>query len=284
MFTLQEQRVKQIKVVRASLGCCSTGVTCKACYDKGLGAEGDGVDTKAIQKEYGGQSTAAQPVMMGVKLAATVALLAIPVVGWAAALLLNVPIVGDTIMKPLMGPIAKMFKKATHMESCMKWWTESNIRGMASGLAPYAVSSEIKREYRAQRSRDMVDNTSDRQNNIANIFTRLVRENPDIMAMQCATMPQGRGETGMTEADAIKVAGYWDQLKEAARQEEYQNFVGVLGVVVEQKAAVVQESRSIATTFKLPTGVTSITKGGALVLMPGVSTNRIINYGVAQRK
>lgn len=283
MFTVQEQKLQRRIRRVSSLGCCSTGVPCKACYESSLGAE-EGIDSKAIQKEYGGQSKAAQPVMMGVKLAATVALMFIPVVGWAAALLINVPVVGDAIMGPIMGPIAKMMKKATHMESCMKWWTDSNIRSMASGLTPYPIGADIKREYRAQHAREMVDNTGDRQNNIASIFVRIVRRNSDIMAMQCATMPQGRGETGMTEADAAKVAGYWDQIKEAARQEEYQNLVGSIGVTVAQKVAAVQESRSVATTFQLPTGVTSITKGGALVLIPGVSMNKIINYGVAQRK
>lgn len=266
---------------------------CDRCVpnDRGLGEDAPlavSIDSKAIQKEYGGQSDAAGPALMGIKLVATVALMFIPVVGWAAALLLNVPVVGDAIMKPILGPIAKMFKKATHMESCMKWWTDSNIRSMASGLEPYPISQEIKQEYRLQHAKELVDSYSDRKNNIINNFVKYVRQNPDIMSMQCATMPQGRKETHMTEADAAKVVVYWSQIKEASRQQEYQDFVGAVGAILSQKVAAVASSRQagLVTTatggkgFQLPEGVMSISKGGALILDVNKSTNKVIDYSV----
>jgi len=100
------------------------------------------------------------------------------------------------------------------------------------------------------------------------------------------TQPKVQEETGQ-RISASEVEPYFEQLKEQARQKEYQDTVNTIGRilssyqrVVERKAEVVQKTRETATLFKLPEGVTSITKGGALVLTPGVSTNLVINRGV----
>jgi hypothetical protein len=251
------------------------GVLQKPCRVCGEGLGDDTIDAKAIQKEYGGMSKEAPTVGMGIKLAATVALMFIPVVGWAAAIAINLPVIGDAVMGPIMKPIMGMMKKATHMESCMKWWTDSNIRGMMVGITPYPISDEIKREYQIEHTSVMPVNESGRWDTIANIFVRLLRENPSLMEAQCATMPQGIVETQTTLSPAL-VASYFSQLKEQARQEEYYKIVGNIGVTVQQKTTAVQETRQVASVFQLPTGVVNIDKG-ALVLAPGgASSNRVI--------
>jgi hypothetical protein len=263
---------------------------CKGCGENvvngyGLGQE---PDVKAITKEYGGGKETGGQAAMAVKMAVTVALMFVPVVGWIAAAAINLPVIGgvaDKILKPITGPIAKMFKKATHMESCMKWWTDSNIRSMMAGISPYPITEDVKREYQLQHARPLVYNEGGRWNNMASIFVSKIRANPDIMQFQCATMPQGRAETKMTEADAVTAQQYLAQLKEAARQEEYFNIAGNAGSVVEQKSVAVQQTREAglvtgSKAFQLPEGVTSISKGGALVLGPGKSTNLILDYGL----
>lgn len=144
------------------------------------------------------------------------------------------PMFGFKFIGKLIDKIG-IFKKATHMESCMNWWSDSNIRGMASGLAPYPFVFEeymmkefpqFLRQYQIKQADgtwasvgvESLLNTSNRQSRIATIFTRIVRENPDIMKLQCASMPQGRAETGYVGEGAEK---YFEQIKEVARQEEY---------------------------------------------------------------
>jgi hypothetical protein len=123
-----------------------------------------------------------------------------------------------------------MFAKATHMESCMKYWTDSNIRNMVTGIAPLPfdlgqVFPLESREYYAEHARDVSTNPvvnnllniSARQSKIADYFVQIVRSNSDIMQMQCMSMPQGRAETGYSGPDP---APYWDQFKESAKQQE----------------------------------------------------------------
>jgi hypothetical protein len=270
MHIVQSQQRK----MQSDCGMCRK----KVVNDRGLGEEAPllpELSRQETQKQYGGQSEAAPMAAMGIKLVATVALMFIPVVGWAAALLINVPVVGDAILSPIMGPIMKMMKKATHMESCMNWWTDSNIKSMIAGMAPYPIGVEVRREYKLQRGQDMSVIEGARWENMASKYVRLVRANPSLMEAQCASMPQGRGETGMTEADAITVGKYFTQLKLQAQYEEYMEIAGSYAKTAGQKIGVTQELRKAATMFQLPTGVMSIDKG-ALVLMPGVSSNKVI--------
>lgn len=260
---------------------------CRVCGE-GLG-EGE-IDVKAIQKAYGGQRKEAPMVGMGVKLAVTVALMFIPVVGWAAALLINVPVVGDAIMGPIMKPLMGMMKKATHMESCMKWWTDSNIASMIAGTPLLPIGSELSREYEIQHAKpmSMVASFSEsaRRASMTRIFIGYVRANPDIMQYECATMSQGRAETGMTEVDYRKAQEYWGQMKEGARQKEYYDLVGSLAAIVAQKTGITQQTRQTGLVtgpgaFQLPAGVLSINRG-AVVLAPGTSSNLVIDYGVSK--
>lgn len=276
---------------------------CRVCGE-GLG-EGE-PNVKAIQKEYHGGYT--KEAEMGAKLIITVALFMIPVVGWAAALVLNVPVVGDAIWKfgmkhdPILKAFIGAFKKATHMEDCMKWWTDSNIRGMSAGIVPYPIDinafiqkySDAIHEYRLQRAQEIdikglvVSSLSGRSSKIGNIFVKLVQNSKEFMEFYCASMPQSRAKTGMTEADYTKANEYLGHLKEQAKQEEYtstlqeieQKIVSVLAPyikIVTQKTGVIQQTRQAASVFQLPAGVLAIDRG-ALVLTPGTSSNLVIDY------
>jgi hypothetical protein len=238
-------------------------------------------DAKAIQAEYGGMSKEAPTVGMGIKLAATVALMFIPVVGWAAAIAINLPVIGDAVMGPIMKPIMGMMKKATHMESCMKWWSDSNIRGMMAGMSPYPISAEVRHEYLLQRGKEMVVNESGRWENMASKFVRSVRANPNLMEAQCVSMPQGKAEMP-NDINPALVASYFSQLKEQARNDEYMEIAGGYAITAGQKVAAVQETRQAASMFQLPTGVVGV-KHGALVLDPKISTNKVITMFTNQR-
>lgn len=133
-----------------------------------------------------------------------------------------------------------MFKKATHMGDCMKWWSDSNIRGMIAGVDPYSFIFEeymkkefpqFVRQYQMMQASgewgsvgiDSLLNVNNRRNKIQSLFVTLVRQNPDIMTLQCAV--QERNETGYTGHTQAQVQEYWSVLKEYARQQEYQSVV-----------------------------------------------------------
>jgi hypothetical protein len=231
---------------------------------------------------------------------------AVPVVGqilgpmnqmmdMATGLVLKIPVVGKIF--------GGLFKKATHYGDCMKWWVgasgDSNIRGMVRGISPYPVDvasnfPDESREYQLQHASSVMSDSnvqsilgaSSRMYNIGTYFLRALRENPDLMDMSCMSQPNVQAETGQA-VSASEVDGYMGQLKEQARQQEYQdvllkvkNVLGMYRRSVERKAAVVQQTRQAATAFQLPTGVTSISKGGSLILTPGTSSNLVINRGV----
>jgi hypothetical protein len=286
MFTLQEQQAQKIRVRRSS--CCDgVQVPCSPCAENmGLGAN----DQEEIQKliapgEYAAISKNQETAITTIKLAASLALTMIPVVGWAAALLINIPVVGDKIFKfgmkndPILKTIVGAFKKVTPMENCMNAWKypeEKNrfIRNMSP--SPLPISQEVRNEYRLQRARDLVVNESDRKEKIVSIFNRLVNENPDILKYECATRSEVQGQTGTTSADRMQVNAFWDQLRTTAKNEELYKLIGVTGITVEQKKQVIAETRKLSSEFGLPTGVTSITKGGVLMLDPTVNSNRVL--------
>jgi len=154
------------------------------------------------------------------------------------------------VAAPLQKIFSGFFKKATHMGDCMKWFNnENNIRGMSGGAQPYPIEQlfsfedymmknfpQFLRQYQILRAggqwasvgvdaylnsvRSQINDMSVRRQKIQNIFVRLVRENSQIMELQCAV--QHSGESGYTGHTQAQVNEIWDSLKEAARQEEYQ--------------------------------------------------------------
>lgn len=286
MFTLQEQQA-QSKRVRRSSCCDGIQVPCSPCAESiGLGAN----DKEEIQKliapgEYEAVSKGQETAITTIKLAATVALTMIPVVGWAAALLINIPVVGDKIFKfgmkndPILKTIVKAFKKSTPMKNCMDGWIHPEEKNrVLRGMAPYPlpVTQEVRNEYKLQHARELVVNDSDRAERVISIFMRLVNENPDILKYECATRSEVRAQAGTTAADRAQVDAFWEQLRTAARNEELYKLIGVTAITVEQKKQVTAETRKLSSEFALPTGVTSITKGGVLMLDPSVNSNRVL--------
>lgn len=209
----------------------------------------------------------------------------LPAVFPVLALNMKIPVLGPMLEKIFGG----LFKKATKMESCMKWWSDENIRGMVTGVQPYPIDieqmlPEIATEYRLQHARSI--NTDPRLANILsfgarnakiqNAYLQFVRGNPDIMGLQCAV--QNSDETGLTEVSQAQVNMYWKQLQEAARQQEVYETANELEQAVklyvqriEKRKTEIQESRSrglITGDIKqplLPGGAVAI-KGSTLVL------------------
>lgn len=129
-----------------------------------------------------------------------------------------------------------LFKKATHMGDCMKWWSDSNIKGMASGVEPYSFDfndymmknfPQFLKRYQTMQADgtwanvgvDRLLSSTNRRARVGRIFLRIVRQNPDVMTLQCAV--RERAETGYTGYTQSQVDDIWGQIKEAARQEEY---------------------------------------------------------------
>jgi hypothetical protein len=289
MFTLQEQQAqkKRVQRVRRSSCCDGVRVLCSPCEEnKGLGASDQEEMKKAIAPgEYATVSKGQQDAIMAAKLAASVALTMIPVVGWAAALLINIPVVGDKIFNfglkydPILKTFVKAFKKVNPLENCMNAWKypeekERFIRGMSP--QPLPITAEVRNQYRLEHARDIIVNPSNRQENVVNIFRRLVNENPDILMYECATRAEVRGMTQTKAEDRQSVDAFWGQLRTAAQNEELYKLIGTTAIRVEQKKAVTVEVQRLSTQFQMPVGVTSITKGGVLVLDPKVNANRVL--------
>lgn len=266
MFIVKSKPSRDV-LGRDSLGGCQT---CKI-TDAGLGDE--------IQQMYGGQSKMGGFAKTGLQ-----------VVFPILALNMKIPVLGPMLEKIFGG----FFKKATKMESCMKWWSDSNIRSMAAGVTPYPINVEemlpdIAREYRLQHTRSInsdpriinILNNTRRVVSIQNTFLEYVRGNPDIMGLQCAV--QNWDETGLTEISQADVNVYWDQLKESARQKEVYDTSTEIERVLKlytERIAIREEqvketrSRGLITEprgFALPEGVTAV-KSGALVLKAGIQS------------
>jgi len=143
-----------------------------------------------------------------------------------------------------------LFKKATHMGDCMKWFNNTdNIKGMSAWVQPYPIEQvfsfeeymmknfpQFLRQYQIMQAGGQwasvgvdsylksvssgISNMSVRRQKIQDIFLRLVQENSQIKELQCAV--QHSGESGYTGHTKAQVDEIWDSLREAARQEEYQ--------------------------------------------------------------
>jgi hypothetical protein len=218
---------------------------------------------------------------------------------------------GLTLIPGFSKILGGLFKKATHFGDCMKWFNnENNIRGMVAGITPYGIDVEesfpvASREYRLQHADSIAThpgvisalNVGTRQGRIANLFVSALRSNPELMQLQCAVQARSKGEDTGVDMSQNEVGQYWGQLKEGTRQQEYVDTIGMLmnilasyQVVATKKIEVIQKTREAGLVtgsnkaFQLPEGVTSISKGGALVLDPSKNTNLVLDYGVIRKK
>jgi len=142
----------------------------------------------------------------------------------------------------IIGKISHMFsglfKKATHMGDCMKWWNDNNIRGMVGGIQPipfdfysYMMKEfpQFLRQYQIKQADgtwasvgvDSLLNTGNRRNRIASEYVWLVRENPQIMQAVCATQPNVIAQQGSSGISEREVSDMVEQMKEYAKQKEY---------------------------------------------------------------
>ena len=155
-----------------------------------------------------------------------------------------IPIIGPMIGKilsPITGIIGGLFKKATHMGDCMKWWNnENNIRGMASGVQPLPISLDqfysnlYKNMDRAMRQRfderqakgdifgtDSLLNIGMRQRNVVNNFLAQMRANPEIKQMACLSQPNVQRETGQYDITPAYIESIFSQFRQQAQEAEY---------------------------------------------------------------
>lgn len=161
-----------------------------------------------------------------------------------AAFNLQLPIIGDIFGKVFGG----MFKKATKMESCMKWWTYENISSIGpSSIIPIDIEFLLKRapiQYRFAYDiikRDInryVDlSVSGRTRRMKDIFVNLAHEanqQMDLFKVQCAA--QHRDETNAPPELINQVAQVWDSLREEARNREYNETFDKLEQAIERLA------------------------------------------------
>lgn len=228
---------------------------------------------KEIQMQFGSQGG---PINM------------IPVIGPMVTGLINkIPVVGKVF--------GGLFKKATHMESCMKWWTDDNLRTQVGAVIPASsipytyVSDDPKKMAEFQTKAESLMNPAKRQRRLKEIYVRLVRSQPsanDLFYATCASMPQGQRETG-ANINRADIDSAWAALRGAAQQQEYQESVGeVQRLIEEQKQTLITAKRAEGTFFVkkkdektgqevtvaspiMPKGVVGYTKGGAAVIEVG---------------
>jgi len=146
-----------------------------------------------------------------------------------------------------------------------------------------------------------------RQNKMGSIYISQVRSHPEVLEGACAVHAQSKGENMGISFSQSDIDQAFNQLKQVAQQIEYNNTLQEMNNVIEvtasavgsvlspyagrmaQKIGVVQQTRQYGLVagpqaFQLPIGVTGISKGGALVLTPGVSSNLTITMTPTVRR
>lgn len=253
-----------------------------------LGAEDKPLDTSFINlrqsaKEYGSVDSKKQ--MIATTATIWAASSAAGPYGWAVAAV-------ATALQFIPGVskfIGKLFKKATHMEGCMNWWTDSNIMSISGKphniiqLSYYSENSEQMKRFQTK-----IKTPEQRQARVRELFLKVVKSLPDVKTlfqMQCASMPQGQKET-KADIDPNMVAGIWNQLRKIAQDAEYEE---IMAIVNSAKLELVQTKReagllipsvsrntSVMTKPGVPLTFPTYTSGGSLIHNVGPA---IINKG-----
>ncbi len=168
---------------------------------------------KVIRQEFGQMSKVGQAAQI-----------AAGVVFPLHAINMKLPVIGD-VFNSIIGGI---FKKATKMESCMKWWTYSNLYNIGpSDVIPINVDEMMKKlPVQYQFSYDIIKRNlvglfdkAGRLNRARAIFVNLAYANSDIFQAQCVA--QHRDETGAPPEMLAQVGRVWDAMREVAKQQEY---------------------------------------------------------------
>ena len=189
------------------------------------------------ESEFAGKSKAGQFIETGFKAV-------FPVFSMA-----NIPIIGKVF--------SGLFKKATHMESCMKGWGHSGSNFIAFvGGGPTLIPIDINKlvesaGFRYKIAHDVLKNAvislldrGRRQSRANEIFESLARQYNDQMDLfmaTCATDPRGRAETGATAEQAAMVSQVWSSIRNQAAQEEYNETVGKIDDVYSQLVSSMQQ-------------------------------------------
>jgi len=142
----------------------------------------------------------------------------------------------------IIGKISNMFsglfKKATHMGDCMKWWSDSNIKSMVESIQPIPFSFEdymmknfpqFLRQYQIKQADgswasvgvDRLLSIRSRKDTIADIYVGLIRSHSEIIQAECATQPNVIAQQGSSGINRSDVDRAWAEFKEYARQKEY---------------------------------------------------------------
>lgn len=209
---------------------------------------------------------------------------------------------GFSLLPGISSILGGLFKKATHFEDCTHWYElDSSIRDKATRIEPYEIDivnnlPDASREYQLQHAVSIMTNPkivsllnkTRRKNSIINTFVRVVHSTPDLLKMECVVYAQSKGETYGVPTSRMEMDGYWDQIKEAARQKEYVETVTALESIIapyeamaKQKKTAILGTRSMglvsgSDVAQSSTGVVGISKGGALILDPEKASRNLV--------
>ena len=208
---------------KSTLGCTSC---------TGLGA--GGINPQVIMGPYAstvmnviGKGTNEEKAKMATETLLTFGLTQIPILG---------PMIGK-ILSPFTNIIGGMFKKATHIGDCMKWWdNESNIRSLAGNMTPIPISMDqfytmmdkaMRQRFDERQAKgdslgiNSVLNASTRRSKYVNNFVAQVRANPESMQMSCLSQPNVQRETGQYDITPDYVGSIFSQFRQQAQEAEY---------------------------------------------------------------
>ena len=218
-----------------------------------------------------------------------------------------IPVIGPMLSKvlsPITGFIGGMFKKATHMGDCMKWFSNSNnIRGMIGGRWVEPIGIDITAYYpgmdkplrqrydelMAQGDRLGINtllDTQRRRNKIISNFIAAFNANPDVQPLICMSNPKVQAEQGNYSVTPAYVESILDMFRDQSQQAEYVetiqelenklNPLNILGINATQWTNV-QKARGQSSAIPIviassPGGTVMPTyKNGAMQIIPGTA-------------
>lgn len=294
-------------IIQSCCGGVRSGLERRRLTSHGLGSN--------IDKEYSTQSQTGQTVNMVLGMNPLMAVANIVPKGLTKAAGIDVnpisvflaPLTGGLTLIPGLSKVignvfGGLFKKATHMGDCMKWFAnEENLRGSIGGTQPLPFDfieymkknfPQFMRQYQVMQAGgqwasvgiDKLVSASNRRARLMNEFAKIVRANPDLMTLQCAV--QHSHETGYKDFTQAQVTALWKQVHEAAQQKEYASLVPEVdkriapfkaketwGEIVRSRDRGLLVGRSEGVKLAMPPNVTGVKRGALQMTLKSEQTS-----------